>query len=575
MRRVSAALTALVCTVMAGGCAVVPDGGRMTSATIAAKGGQQNVFVQLIPPPPQPGWSPDLIVSGFLLASASFAGDHVIARKYLTPKAARSWHPGSSVTEFADTPTPTTTAVRQNMVTFQVKGKKLGTISANGQFKAAEPGTSPVGGSFKVIRVAGKWRIASAPHQLLLSRRDVDRAFRARDLYFFDPSISVLVPDPVYVPAESTSADLVTHLVAALWQGPQGWLAGGTRTAFPPGTRVLGTSVDGSTAIVNLGGRAAMAGPQQREQMATQLLQTLASVGPAPSVQSVVFEINGKPLRVSCATGEPPALRLSQCQGPVQPRSGSRVYYIDGKGRVATLSGFRSDTPVRGAAGTGELPFDQIAVSPDERSVAGVSGGVLYTGRLDGSLSQRLTASRLTTLSWDSAGGLWVAGRSGNRTRVWRLDRGMRPIDVRLPQMPGPVTAMRVAPDGVRVAIITGSGAASRLWLAAIDQSRAALGEPVPIGTDISAFSGLTWYDIGNVIVLSKPASGPVLYEVPVDGRQSRQIATDAGAVSISATQGGKLLVTRDDGTIMQLPNPAGSIWRPAGARGRSPVYPG
>ena len=256
-------LTALACVVVSlvTACAIVPDDGRrVTSARIARNGNEQSALVQLIPPEPQRGWSPGLIVSGFLLASGSFAGNHAIAREYLTPSAARSWRPGSAVAEFADTPTATTSTVRQNSVTFQVNGRFLGTISEDGQYQAAEQGASRRGWGFTVVRVRGQWRIANPPEELLLSRRDVDRTFRSRDLYFFDPSMSVLVPDPVHVPAEVTSADLVTHLVQALRQGPQGWLEVGTRTAFPPGTRVLGTSVDGSTAIVNLGGRAAVAG---------------------------------------------------------------------------------------------------------------------------------------------------------------------------------------------------------------------------------------------------------------------------------------------------------------------------
>jgi len=581
-------LTALACVVVSlvTACAIVPDDGRrVTSARIARNGNEQSALVQLIPPEPQRGWSPGLIVSGFLLASGSFAGNHAIAREYLTPSAARSWRPGSAVAEFADTPTATTSTVRQNSVTFQVNGRFLGTISEDGQYQAAEQGASRRGWGFTVVRVRGQWRIANPPEELLLSRRDVDRTFRSRDLYFFDPSMSVLVPDPVHVPAEVTSADLVTHLVQALRQGPQGWLEVGTRTAFPPGTRVLGTSVDGSTAIVNLGGRAAVAGSQQRDQMATQLLQTLASSSafPAPdvpSIQSVVFEINGRPVHVSCATGRPPTLQLTPaCSGPVPPSPGSRVYYIDSRGRVATLFGARLDSPAPGPAGSGRQLFDEIAVSPDQMSVAGASGGVLYTGSLTltGSLVRRLTATSLTTLSWDSAGWLWAAGRRGGRARVWRLGPSSNPVEVRLPYGFGPVTAMRVAPDGVRVAMITGSGPRSRLWLAAIDRGgkQLAIGPQVPIGTDISGFSDLTWYDTGDVIVLTRPSSGAVLYEVPVDGGQSRPIATDAGTVSITASSGGKLVALRDDGTLIQLPNPSGSIWKPPGARGRSPVYPG
>lgn len=590
-RMLAAALVGLAVT-LASACATVPDGGPVTTSTIAQKGADQGVFIQMIPSGPQPGWDPGVIVSGFLLASASFTGNHAIARKYLTPSAARTWRPGSSVAEFADTPAVAPAVVQGNVLTVRVGGQLLGTISSDGQYQAAEPGDSYRTWSLTVARVRGQWRIEKLPDVLLLSKRDVSRAFRSRDLYFFDPSLSNLVPDPVYVPAEASQTELVKSLVDALRQGPEGWLAVGTRTAFPRGTTLLGTSVTGSTATVNLGGRAAAAGDQQRDEMATQLLQTLASA-PAypqpdvPSVQSVVFEINGQPIRVSCATGNPPARQLSLCEGPVPQVRGS-LYYVDSHGRVATLSAARPDAPVPGVAGTGEVPFGQIAVSPDEMSVAGVAGRKLYTGSLtqDAALTVRLTDANFTTLSWDNAGGLWVSGRSRGQTRVWWLDHGARPVEVSLPAGLGPVTLLRVAPDGVRLAIVTGSGKGSRLWLAAIERpgDQVAIGDPVPIGTDISNrnvnFAALTWYDTGDVIVLTQPSSGPALYEVPVDGSQSRQVSTELGTLSITASGAGQLVAERDDDTLIQLPDPGGSIWGPAGAAqsqviGKSPVYPG
>jgi len=47
---------------------------------------------------PGQGWKPQQIVSGFLAASASFAGNHSVARQYLIPQKARSWSPGWAVT---------------------------------------------------------------------------------------------------------------------------------------------------------------------------------------------------------------------------------------------------------------------------------------------------------------------------------------------------------------------------------------------------------------------------------------------------------------------------------------------
>jgi hypothetical protein len=588
--RVLAAASAGLAVTLASACAAVPDGGIVTSATIAQKGGQQAVAVQVIPPGPQPGWDPVTIVSGFLLASSDFADNHAIAREYLTPTAAKTWRPVSAVTEFAHMPTPTTDTPQANTVTVQVAGGVLGTINVDGQYQAAEPGTSQDAFDFTVVRVQGQWRILNPTPELLLSKTEVGRTFRSRDLYFFDPTLSALVPDPVYVPAEATSQQLVAHLVAALQQGPQGWLAAGTRTAFPHGTSLLGTSVTGSTATVNLGGSVAATNGQQREQMAEQLLETLASAPAYPqpdtaSVQSVVFEINGKPVHLSCATGQPPALQNSSlCAGPV-PTPGSRAYYVDSKQRVATLSGSGPDTAVAGPAGTGRQPFSRIAVSPDQMSVAGVSGGVLYTGSMtqNGSLSRQLVATDITGLSWDSSSDLWVTGLVGRRARVWWLSRGVRPMAVEVPKKIGPVTALRVAPDGVRVAMVTRSGVRARLWLAAIERSgnQVAIGPAVPIGTDVPGYlTDLSWYDTGDVIALTQPPSSPELYEVPVDGGQSRPIATESGTVSITASvaasDGSQLVAARSDGMRVQLPDPTGSIWRPVGtSRGRSPVYPG
>jgi hypothetical protein len=570
-------------------CATVPDGGPVTTVTFAQKGADQGLFVQMITPGPQPGWDPGAIVNGFLLASANFTGDHAIAREYLTESAARAWHPGSAVVEFANTPTVTPAAIQGNSVTVPVSGQQLGTISTDGQYQAAEPGASTRTWSFTVVRVRGQWRIAQLPDVLLLSKLDVARTFRSRELYFYDPSLSALVPDPVYLPAEATQTELVKSLVDALRQGPQGWLALGTKTAFPPGTTLLGTAMAGSTATVNLGGRAAEAGDQQRTQMSAQLLQTLAS-GPAyqqpgvPLVQSVVFEIDGRPVRPSCAIGSPPTMQLSLCPGPVPRPAGARAYYVDSRGRVATLSGTQSDEPVPGMAGTGVVPFDRIAVSLDELSLAGVAGHALYTGSLttNGTLAVRLKAADITSLSWDSSGGLWVSGRSGGQDRVWRLDHGARPMQVAIPAGLLSITSLRVAPDGVRLAIVTGSGAQSRLWLAAVEHAdgQVAIGSPVPVGTDIADFAALTWYDPSNLVVETQPPSGSVLYEVPVDGGQSRQIATESRTVAITASATGQLVAARGDGSLIQLPSPGGSIWEPAGVSavpvtGRSPVYPG
>src|SRR5215469_3213699 len=87
---------ALLAFLLVPGCSTVPDSGAVQSGQVAA--GEAQSFFQVIPVPPKPGWSPTNIVSGFLAASASFAGNHAVARQYLTPEVARKWNPKWAVT---------------------------------------------------------------------------------------------------------------------------------------------------------------------------------------------------------------------------------------------------------------------------------------------------------------------------------------------------------------------------------------------------------------------------------------------------------------------------------------------
>ena len=77
-----------------------------------------------------------------------------------------------------------------------------------------------------------------------------------------------------------------------------------------------------------------------------------------------------------------------------------------------------------------------------------------------------MSGASITSLSWDREDNLWAAGSSGGKPRVWvlRASEG-KPLSVGLPPHIRSVTALRVAPDGVRVAMIasvsTGRAAAA------------------------------------------------------------------------------------------------------------------
>ena len=129
-------LGAILATLLASGCATIPSSGPVGSAPIPAPPAGGGVSGGgLIVEGPQRGWNPEQVVSGFLLASASFAHDHATAREYLTPSASRLWRPGAQVTILASTPSVSQQAGRLSgqgdRATVTVSWQELATLDAS------------------------------------------------------------------------------------------------------------------------------------------------------------------------------------------------------------------------------------------------------------------------------------------------------------------------------------------------------------------------------------------------------------------------------------------------------------
>jgi Lipoprotein LpqB beta-propeller domain/Sporulation and spore germination len=587
---------AVALAVLVAGCVTVPTSGHVQAVSVTQGGTSQGQgYLQPIPVPPGHGWKPQQIVTGFLAANASFASDHAVAREYLTAPASQGWRPGWQVTVFAQNPqvgqVPGAPQISRSpsAATVDVGGHVLGSLSGSGQYKISSADQGQTHETFTLIKQDGEWRISGLPRSLLLTEADFHRVYQSRNLYFFDPAMQVLVPDPVYVPQEATPTDLVTQLVQALLGAPTGWLSGAAQTAFPDGTQLLNNrevSLDGGTAIVNLGRAAAGASGTALGHMSAQLLWTLAgSTSDQPAIQSVELEVNGTPWT---PPGSDSPIQQIGLYGSLVPSATAHAspsfYYADSRGAVrALLSGTAQGNapqgaPVPGQAGTGQVPLTGAAVSPDRRYVAGLAAGgtAIYTGTLTRSamLAQRLTGN-FTSLSWDDHDDLWAAGSGG----VWMVPAGggaaVRVTDA-LP--PGDrVTGLKVAPDAVRCAMIVTSGTGSQLLLAAIVHAgqQAYLGQPVPISSENVHFTALTWYDADHVIALSQASNGPVLDEVAVNGEMLSPVPAEQGTVSITADgSAGPLVAGLSNGQMVMLAS-LGGLWSGVVGEGRGPAYPG
>ena len=118
-----------------------------------------------------------------------------------------------------------------------------------------------------------------------------------------------------------------------------------------------------------------------------------------------------------------------------------------------------------------------------------------------------MSGASITSLSWDRQDNLWAAGSSGGQPRVWVLNAtDGKPLSVGLPPHIRSVTALRVAPDGVRVAMIAsvstgasgGSGPETEVLLGAIVRTTdqvVMLSSAGQIGADLTRPSALSWYD--------------------------------------------------------------------------------
>jgi Lipoprotein LpqB beta-propeller domain/Sporulation and spore germination len=579
------------------GCISEPSGGPVISYSMTqGPGGQSQPLPQIIAQPPAAGWSPKQIVMGFLAASASFAGGQRVAREYLTTKENRAWTPNWSARVYSSGPTvgePAFAGTGSGRVaTVTVGGTVQARLSGTGGYVA--PSASATGGApgkpptFRLQKVGGQWRISTAPPYLVLTSYSFQYDYQLRNLYFFDPNTSsVLVPDPVYVPLQATTASLMDGLVYDLINPPGDWLSrGATSTSFPRKTTTIGdVTLNGGTAAVNLGGAITKGANDKKlmQQVSAQLLYTLiGSGGSGPAVQSVQLSVNGKPWSPPSSDLNP-VQQLHQSKYTPTNGPGSQFYYADGAGDLLSRTSSAGKSVKVAHIGPG---YTQIAVSPDQQYVAALKNGSLFTGRVGGPLVRR-AGDGYTSLSWDRSDDLWAT--TGDQIVMISgaaspSQQAGKPVAVSVvnsdgtTQNVGPFTALRVAPDGVRVAIIVGGndldfGAFvpllnSRPGQAAVQIVLSQFFVSVPSAT----FTSVTWYGPDNVIALRDP--GPELTEYPVNGGSSTSIPAQPHMSWITASFGSPLIAGLPRG-VMAANASLSNSWTTLTGTGISAVYPG
>jgi hypothetical protein len=154
------------------------------------------------------------------------------------------------------------------------------------------------------------------------------------------------------------------------------------------------------------------------------------------------------------------------------------------------------------------------------------------------------------------------------------------PVAVKVPKVAGGrVTGMRVGRDGVRVAVIAGTGAQARLYVGSIVRGRAgsptaAIEHLTEILPELRSVRSVAWADATTLAVLGAQSGGQVTpFLTDTDGYEVEPVEPEAGLVSVAAApQQRPLLAGTAGGRIAQYT--LGRGWVDLGP-GADPAYPG
>ncbi|MFF4542633.1 LpqB family beta-propeller domain-containing protein [Streptomyces sp. NPDC001435] len=599
-RAVRAVVYAACGAVVLAGCASMPDSGDLRDVESTPR---QDTQVRVFAMPPQDNAAPGEIVQGFLEALTSDDPHYDTARKYLTAGAARKWRPEQSTTVLANGPSTDQDNLPggredTNNLTYTLAGSRVATVDAQ---QAYSPAAGPYSKKVHLTQDAKtkQWRIDALPEGVVMGRSDFQRNYTSVNKYYFASNTSgatigqpAAVADPVFV---RKRVDPMTQMVRSLLAGPTSWLGPVVRSSFPTGTALKKgvsslTPDDQNKLTVPLNDKASRVGATKCGEMATQLLFTLQNL--SPTVDSV--ELQGADGKRLCDLNERGTDAVAWRGSDKSP---DYLYFLDSKHRLVRIArASTSADPVPGALGLGDRGLRSVAVARDEHSAAGVAldGKSLYVTSLasGGSLgdpvvrSQGATADdRLTTPSWDDGGDLWVADRNPDNPRLLLLEQGAgAPVEVRTPELPGRIKDVRVAADGVRIALVVEKDGKQSLLIGRIERDEKSGEKPVVSVLELRSatpaleeVTAMSWAGDGRLVVVGREQGGVLqLRYVQVDGSTPDGLAPSAlpGVKAIAASEDDRapLAAYSDDG-IVRLPS--GGQWQTIVKEGSAPVYPG
>lgn len=505
VRRRSAGLVILLAPLLLAGCTSLPESGRV-HRVVEKNLDQAQGAPYFRPPGPAKNASPSQVVTDFLTAMQANPLSTSVAREFLSERAREVWKPNSGTVVYE------TATVLPGGSGVRVRLADPRRLDGRGGWRGGNPGTSEVLG-FSLVSEQGQWRIDDPPDALVVPSSFFDRNFARYNLYFFDQTGTVLLPDPVFIPRGEQSA---TNLVRGLLAGPGSAIADVSRSVLPRDTSLdLSVVVTESGVVeVPLSREVLQASRSELGLAVDQLAWTLRQV---PGIESVRITAGGSPIPLPNGRIDAPVM-----SGPEYDAAGTGAAFFWGlrAGRIVDLGD--EPTQITGPFGRPGFALRSMAVSESPRSIAAVStsGRTVFvapagletpTGRVQRVLDDGTDVLRP---QYDTFGDLWLVDRTP-RGAVVTLVSGRRARTIDVPGVTGAdVAAFSVARDGSRLAVaFTGTPAPALRVVNVLrtdDGTVSGTGRQRSFGdgrADAARIVDVGWRDPATLAVLTRPTA--------------------------------------------------------------------
>jgi hypothetical protein len=238
--------------------------------------------------------------------------------------------------------------------------------------------------------------------------------------------------------------------------------------------------------------------------------------------------VNGRPIAVSGVQSTQTTDDWARYNPADVPAAPAPLYYVD-RGAVKLLDPVSDDglSPPKMESPQLSKGVIAAAVSDDLSRVAAVrtdAGGKfrLWLGDPHGELgSTSLVGAPMSRPSWGRGSEAVLVACNGE---LWRVGPGREALRIPVSGTTGPIRQIRVAPDGLRAALVVGDGPSAKAYVALLTRPPGAdggftLSRLRELKAAGGSVSDVGWYDLSTVAVaVADDAGAGSAVLVPIDG---------------------------------------------------------